>query len=230
MQHLFLLLLHLFASSPSLLLVTDTPLLAACQPNNNCHSRGAGIYAMSVILRGRHAHPCFSPAVSFLESRTGWPRAVSLYRELLSPWHSHTIHTPRWKRVPVRHSATTSACLGFNERRLSASVTPRSRLPPDWNFHRLPLWLTPRCCVGRRLSLVEAACDARNRHKKEMSRHTHTHINKMNWLVPVGTSFHSETETCILLRLRFFFPPLAGVQRPQKPKPFYCLCNPPLCI
>lgn len=86
-------------SSPSSLSIGDAPLFAGCQLDNNCHSRGAGIYVRFVVWKKRQTHPSFSP--SFPESSAARPRVVSLYRELLSQWHSHTVHTPRWKRVAL---------------------------------------------------------------------------------------------------------------------------------
>lgn len=69
-------------SSPSPLSNGDAPLFAGCQLDNNCHSRGAGIYVRCVVWKKRQTHPSFSP--SFPQRGAARPRAVSLYRELLS--------------------------------------------------------------------------------------------------------------------------------------------------
>lgn len=86
-------------SSPSPLSTGDVSLFAVCHLDNNCHSQGAGIYVRFVVWKKRQTHPSFSS--SFLASSAARPRAVSLYREWLSQWHSHTVHTPRWKRVAL---------------------------------------------------------------------------------------------------------------------------------
>ena len=70
-----------------------------------------------------------SAAFSFLDSGTDRAWLVSLYREFLSQWHIHTIHSLRWKQMSVCHSATTSWCLGFNKRSSSSSITPQLTFP-----------------------------------------------------------------------------------------------------
>lgn len=188
MQHLFLLLLHLLASSPSLLLITDTPLFAACQPNNNSHSQGAGIYAMSVILKGRHAHPCFSPPVSFLESRTGRPRTVSLYRELLLR-DTRTLFTPRGE----------NECLSVIQQppQFVLALT-RGACQPQWHPAHASRWSETSTAVPsdslRGVVLVTGSFWSRRpaMHvtavRRDMSRHTCTHTNKMNWPIPPSGS------------------------------------------
>lgn len=86
-------------SSPSPLSIGDASLFALCHLDNNRHSQGAGIYVRFVVWKKRPSHPSFSS--SFLESSAARPGAVSLYREWLLQWHSHTVHTPRWKRVAL---------------------------------------------------------------------------------------------------------------------------------
>lgn len=137
---------------------------------------------------------------------------VSVYREFLSQWHAHTIHTPRWKRVSVCHSATTSECLSFNERYLSSSVTPQLLLPQEWNFHCCPgthSTLPPLCCFGCRLSLVQASSDAWHAlcHDKKDYERAYTYSYKRDELRLIVSSINPlwfwNSTSCILLWLRF---------------------------